>query len=451
MNHTISRRLTATVVAVAAFMLLPTVQVAFASAAPLGTVLVAGPAWAGATGYMGDLNVYSDGPTFNGPYQCTELAIRWASIRYGEDPSWPIAGAYDMFREGPLMPVPFTQIRNGAGDRPQFGDLIVYDVVPAFPHGHVAVVTGIDAANVYVVEQNGSWTGRATLPISGTYMPPRSGSGQPVIGWLRAGASTYVPDPRVPGGQVLDSFGGVHPFGSALAENPNAFWPGWNIARDVATLPSDPNSGYVLDGWGGVHAFGSARPVRDTSYWPGWDIAKSLVLEPDGHSGYVLDGWGGLHPFGVDSADMPSAVTHFAYWPGWSIARSAALTSGQKSASGYVVDAFGGLHPFSAPGSSPPAESTGAYWSGWDIARSVVLATASSGYVLDGYGGVHAFGGAQSVNNAAYYPWSNARGIVLTGPGAGYVVFQPGIVRPFGGAPTVRVGNLSLPIGQALG
>ena len=40
------------------------------------------------------------------------------------------------------------------------------------------------------------------------------------------------------GYSVLDGFGGVHRFGSAPAVSGTPYWPGWNIARDVALLPA---------------------------------------------------------------------------------------------------------------------------------------------------------------------------------------------------------------------
>jgi CHAP domain len=445
MAFTFSRRVLLSAFAATAVTMVPAAQVVHAGAQPLGTILVPGAAWAGATASMGNLNVYSNGSTFTGIYQCTQLAMRWASVRYSESPQWPVSSAFDMWREGPLMPVPFTQLRNGGGTLPQFGDLIVYNVTPAFPSGHVAIVSSTGPGYVDVVEQNGSWTGRATLPINGTTMPPRAGSNQPVVGWLRAGGA-YRPTPNVPGGQILDAWGGVHPFGSADAVAPGAYWSGWNIARDVATPAGHPDSGYVLDGYGGIHAFGGAPAVTITGYWPGWDIARKLVLRADGHSGYVLDGYGGVHGFGV-SGDMPPAVVTTGYWPGWDIAHDLVLRS--DGVSGYVLDGFGGLHAFGLSRLSLPRPFASAYWLGWNIARGVALSSDSGGYVVDGLGGIHAFGTAPVVSATAYFGSDVARGVVVTAAGGGYVVFRTGDLRPFGSAVAVNVDLMGLPLGQA--
>jgi hypothetical protein len=447
MPHRTSRRVLVSALAAVAFTLLPAAQVVHAGAQPTGTVLVRGSDWAGSAASLGDLNVYSNGSTFTGYYQCTEFAMRWAAVRYSESAQWPVSSAADMWNAGPTMPVPFAQLPNGGAYAPQFGDILVYNVTAAFPSGHVAVVSGTGPGYVNVVEENGSWTGRATLPIYGTTMPPRAGSNQPVIGWLRA-EGAYVPNPNMPGGQILDSWGGIHPFGSADQLSPGAYWPSWNIARDVATTAGHPDSGYVLDGFGAIHPFGGAPAVQVTGYWSGWDIARKLVLRGDGHSGYVLDGWGGLHPFGT-SGDIAPAVTVSAYWPGWDIAHALVLRS--DGVSGYVMDGFGGLHSFGPTGKSIPDIPPTAYWNGWDIARGVVLASDSGGYVLDGFGGVHAFGTAGPVSLSAYFAGRDvARGVVLGGPGGGYVLFQSGVLRPFGSAPAVNLGLMGLPLGQSV-
>lgn len=421
---------------------------AAAAAQPVGAILVPGAAWAGSDAALGDLNVYSDGSTFDGPYQCTELAIRWATVRYGESSRWPAHSAADMWNAGPLMPVPFVQLPNGGGVLPQYGDILVFDVTATFTSGHVAVVTGVSAGNVNIVEQNGSWTGRASLPIHGTTMPPRLGSNQPVIGWLRASAAPYTPAPSGPGGQILNSYGGLHAFGSAAPVTSNASWPNWNIARDVVTLPGDPASGYTLDGFGGIHPFGAAADVQITGYWPGWDIARKLVLRPDHLSGYVLDGFGSLHPFGT-AGHMPPAVQVTGYWRGWDIAHAAVLRS--DGVSGYVLDGFGGLHGFGPSLTAAPSAVTSVYWGGWDVARGVVLSGDNGGYILDAFGGVHAFGTATAVQVSGYYAADVARGLVLTSPAGGYVLFRQGAVRPFGDAPAVSMQVMALPLGRAVG
>jgi hypothetical protein len=137
-------------------------------------------------------------------------------------------------------------------------------------------------------------------------------------------------------------------------------WPGWNIARSVATSPTGPG-GWILDGFGGVHVFRQGRnsprgpvpgTVRGAPYWNGWDIARGIAVLPDGSGGYVLDGFGGLHPFRIGSGALPPKVTDAPYWNGWDIARSVAILP--DGSGGYVLDGFGAVHAFTIHGPKPP-------------------------------------------------------------------------------------------------
>jgi hypothetical protein len=240
---------------------------------------------------------------------------------------------------------------------------------------------------------------------------------------------------------TLDGYGGVHADGSAATLAFTAYWPGWNIARSVATFP-DGQGGYVMDGYGGLHGLGNANPVAGFAYWPGFDIARQVVLAPwssqASPAGWTLDGWGGIHEFG----GAPS-VSGYAYWPYWDIARGLVILpdSTPSSVAGYTMDGYGGIHPFGGA----PSVSGFAYWPGWDIARGITLLPSASktnpaGWTVDGYGGIHPFGGAPPVSGSAYWPgWDIARGVVgWTGSGVGgWVMDGYGGIHPFGGAPTI--------------
>jgi CHAP domain len=416
-----------------------------------GSVLVAGGDWAGAAAALGDVNVYSNGngnqdtvTTYGLAYECVELAQRWAAVRFGEQPIWPVAYAYQMWNVAPHLKLPWQQLANGGAVAPQFGDLIVFGSTSTSPTGHVAVVAATGPGYVDIVEQNwglSSPTGRARLPIAGTTMPARSGL--PVLGWLRAAAAPVgLQGAGGPGGLVLDGYGGLHPWGSAAPVPQAVSWPRWDIARGVA-VQTGAAGGYVLDGYGGVHPFGAAPPVTTSASWPGWDIARSIALRPDGVSGYVLDGWGGIHPFGG-----APPVTRSVYWSGWDIARSIALRPDGRS--GYVLDGWGGVHAFGGA----PAIATTAYWPRWDIARGLALRSdGSSGWVVDGWNGLHAVGGAPAATSTGYFPGQDvARGIVTAGGGGGYTVTAWGLVRQFGAAPPVTVSaSFANPVARGVG
>ncbi|MBV8527419.1 MAG: endo alpha-1,4 polygalactosaminidase, partial [Candidatus Dormibacteraeota bacterium] len=216
----------------------------------------------------------------------------------------------------------------------------------------------------------------------------------PLFAFAGAGSPTRAVA-AAPGGAVLDGWGGVHPFGGyTINTNGGPYWPGWDIARSLVTLP-DGSGGWELDGWGGVHAFGSAPAVTDEAYWPGWDIARGLVVLPNHTSGYTLDGWGGVHPFG----GAPSL------------------------------------------GGAP-------FWAGWDIARGLDIHYDSSGHpdggwTLDAYGGIHSFGAAPPLATPQYFPGVYAfRGLHVTGDGTGaYMVAADGSLVRAESAPALDMSS----------
>ncbi|MEA2634867.1 MAG: tripartite motif-containing protein 71 [Chloroflexota bacterium] len=125
------------------------------------------------------------------------------------------------------------------------------------------------------------------------------------------------------GGYVMDLYGGLHAFAVGSNAPPpvitnEAYWANWAIARDVVLVPGSTAAnvaGYTLDGWGGLHPFGSAVAVAAGAVWPNWDIARGIRLAPNSSlaqpQGWVLDAWGGLHAFG-GAVPVPSG----GYWIG---------------------------------------------------------------------------------------------------------------------------------------
>ncbi|MBV8949793.1 MAG: cellulase family glycosylhydrolase [Actinobacteria bacterium] len=201
--------------------------------------------------------------------------------------------------------------------------------------------------------------------------------------FLKVGTPSQAVAVRSQGGYyVMSSTGRVEAFGGAPYYGAPSFPPG--LAKDLAVMPD--GAGYVvLDAWGGVHKFGSAvsLPVPAT-YWPGWDIARHVVITADGRGIAVLDGWGGVHWAGTAAGTNLQA----GWWRGWDIARSMALTPDGRGI--YVLDAWGGIHT-----AGTATYKGGPFWYGWDIARDIVVTPSGNGYaVLDGFGGVHPVGDA---------------------------------------------------------
>jgi len=205
-----------------------------------------------------------------------------------------------------------------------------------------------------------------------------------------------------PGGYyVLNGDGAVNGVGVPTFGSPSF---SFDIARDIVTMPD--GQGYViLDGFGGIHLYGSAV----TSGLKGliapyfnFDIARTLVITNNAQGFYVLDGYGGIHTVG--NAVKPAG--NYPYWPGWDIARSMAVTLDGR---GLVeLDGFGGVWRF---GSVPMLGTT---YFGWDIGRDIVVMPGGDGYALiDGFGGIHTFGTAPGNVNVGYATFDRWRGLTI--------------------------------------
>ena len=72
---------------------------------------------------------------------------------------------------------------------------------------------------------------------------------------VRSAAVAPAACPAPAAGWVLDAFGALHGFGGAPSATIGAWWPGWDIARDIVTTPgrhggSQPAAAWVLAGSG---------------------------------------------------------------------------------------------------------------------------------------------------------------------------------------------------------
>ena len=71
----------------------------------------------------------------------------------------------------------------------------------------------------------------------------------------------------------------------------------------------------MLDGWGALHPIGNAPALHASAYWPGWDIARDVSTSgPLGEGAQVLDAWGGLHPAWVEGSPLPANLSVSGYW-----------------------------------------------------------------------------------------------------------------------------------------
>ena len=187
---------------------------------PIGCVLLTGAQWAPSLASLGNLDVYNNstslshfGPDigYSSEYQCTELAIRFAALVWGEgrnlampedawlDANWD-GSAQGMWAVAPNLPIPLQQIANGTG-APQFGDLIIFR--ESGGPGHVGVVVKVANGRLYFVGENqADAPAEAWIPINSSNRASPGGnfsnSLQP-MGWLRGPSWAIQTSPPVTG------------------------------------------------------------------------------------------------------------------------------------------------------------------------------------------------------------------------------------------------------------
>jgi uncharacterized protein YvpB len=250
------------------------------------------------------------------------------------------------------------------------------------------------------------------------------------------------------GGVILDGWGGLHPFGGMVLDQPGVpLWPYWDVARAL-TVRTDGSGGWILDAWGGIHAFGAARPVTSPGYWPNWYIARAMVVtskdsdgQLDGRQGYVLDGWGGVHPWGG-----APALTGYPFTPNQDVARGLEIHYAANGTpdGGWEMDRSGNITAF---GAAPSLAITG-------VPASPVMqqlhATANGGYALAKWGSATTYGSI-SPYWAGYGDWGSwdiLRDLVLIDPSNPNPAQQP--VSSGAAARLAGAANLQATIGDQL-
>ena len=275
---------------------LPPVTAVAGGPQPWGRVLVPGGAWAGGAAALGDLNVYSNGngnqdhnSAYGMQFECVELAQRWAAVRFGEQPTWPISAAFQMWAAAPHLRVPFIQIPNGGGSAPDFGDLLVLGPSPSNPWGHVSVVAGSGSNYVDVVEQN--WdnanpSGSARIAMQGTTVAGRGGL--PVLGWLRGPQPGYL---LASAGGHVSAFGGVNFMGDT---------GGHRLVKPVVGMARTPSGfGYwLVASDGGVFSYGDAQFRGSTGAVRLNRPIVGVAATPSGGGYWLVASDGGIFSFG---------------------------------------------------------------------------------------------------------------------------------------------------------
>jgi len=259
------------------------------------------------------------------------------------------------------------------------------------------------------------------------------------------------------------------------------YWPGWDIARDVATCIPDDGAftfGWVLDGFGGLHGFSVAavddlEPLQPPdpsllqfeegyAYTPGVDQYRAAVTVACGNDptdemwaqGYVINGAGKMWGFSYNrELPGPAGVGHYGIVGDWVEGATPLFEVADVFGLGYVVDGHGDLGVW---GFVDLAETqaqnivipSGPHWS-WDIARGMAQSIEcaadplADAQVLDGWGALHyvtlsTLDDRAPLGGGPYWPgWDIARGAGLLsygyGTGADQVFANGLIVDGWGG------------------
>ena len=142
------------------------------------------------------------------------------------------------------------------------------------------IATVPEGTGGFVLDLSG---GLHPFSINGAPMPAAPAGGPYWAGLDVARGIALTPDGG--GGYVVDLAGGVHAFGDAPAPNSTALlWPGQDVARGI-TLASDGSGGWILDAFGGMHRFGTGGDRAPAAafggpYWPGFAIARGVASLP---------------------------------------------------------------------------------------------------------------------------------------------------------------------------
>jgi hypothetical protein len=132
-----------------------------------------------------------DGYPLGVRYQCVEFVKRYYHQHLGHAMPGPWGDAVDFFEPG--LPDGgwnrrrgLLQLTNPSRTPPEHGDLLVFAGHPGNPHGHVAIVSRVEAGRVELVQQNAGVHGasRAVLPLVRGPAGYRIANAR-VLGWLR--------------------------------------------------------------------------------------------------------------------------------------------------------------------------------------------------------------------------------------------------------------------------
>lgn len=136
-------------------------------------------------------NIAADGYNLGLRYQCVEFIKRYYYQRFQHRMPNASGHAKQYFdarvTHGALNPSRgLLQFRNGAQDRPQLEDVLVFDARPGNPYGHMAIVSAVDEDSLEFIQQNPGKSGRSRIELLVRSNAAGINVDHPrVLGWLR--------------------------------------------------------------------------------------------------------------------------------------------------------------------------------------------------------------------------------------------------------------------------
>ncbi len=115
----------------------------------------------------------------------------------------------------------------------------------------------------------------------------------------------WTPDKRA---YTLDYSGGIHADWAAVSGIVGAYWPGRDIARDLAVTDWAAGRGYTLDWWGVPHPFGGAPAAHGGPYKKGADVARILHVLSAADPARFWQVWAGGQQFEYISSTPPTVT-----------------------------------------------------------------------------------------------------------------------------------------------
>lgn len=130
-----------------------------------------------------------DGYNLGLKWQCVEYVKRYYFQVYGHKMPDSYGHAKDLF-DNTLEDVAFNkkrallQFRNVRYEKPQVGDMLVYDGTSQNPYGHTGIISRVTDTEVELMQQNYGKKSRDTLTLS-VYNGIYTIADYEILGWLR--------------------------------------------------------------------------------------------------------------------------------------------------------------------------------------------------------------------------------------------------------------------------